>query len=267
MSADDKLDMSLGDIITDDNGGGNDDGDAAAASGDKKGKGKAYSKNLGGGNENRDEQRNHPYKRTNTNVNSFIGHSVASVAGVESRMLKVSARSDPKKVAGSIAHTCRQGEAPTIVGTGSHSVNQGIKAIAIARGFLEEEKIDVTCDPETRNRERCAVSLILRKSAAAPKNQQNTAVADATELRVSANSEAGPVAGAIANTVREGQRVVLLGIGPESVSICVLALSTARKYLADDGIDISFRPEFIHVEMGEESRSVMKFVVLAQQII
>jgi stage V sporulation protein SpoVS len=39
------------------------------------------------------------------------------------------------------------------MGTGQVSVNQAIKAIAIARGYLEENKIDLTVSPVFRNEE------------------------------------------------------------------------------------------------------------------
>lgn len=63
---------------------------------------------------------------------------------VSGRVLKVSAKSNPKHVAGSISHTSRSGDSPALIATGAISVNQAIKAIAIARGYLEDNKIG-TC--------------------------------------------------------------------------------------------------------------------------
>jgi stage V sporulation protein SpoVS len=68
--------------------------------------------------------------------------------------------------------------------------------------------------------------------------------------------------------VRAGSRVVVIAIGPEPVRTACLALSTSRKYLADDGIDIAFRPEFTKVIQGDKNEvNAIKFIILAQQTV
>jgi stage V sporulation protein SpoVS len=54
--------------------------------------------------------------------------------------VKVAAHSDPRKVAGKLAHTCRTSAAPSMVTTGSSCINQAVKAICIARG--EPSQVD-----------------------------------------------------------------------------------------------------------------------------
>ena len=51
-------------------------------------------------------------------------------------MLKVSSKSDPSKVAGAIANLFRESKKVEIQTVGAGSLNQAIKAIAIARGFV-----------------------------------------------------------------------------------------------------------------------------------
>ncbi|MDD2409570.1 MAG: stage V sporulation protein S [Bacilli bacterium] len=51
-------------------------------------------------------------------------------------ILKVSSKSIPSKVAGAIANVFRTDEAVEIQTIGAGSLNQAIKAIAIARGFV-----------------------------------------------------------------------------------------------------------------------------------
>ena len=51
-------------------------------------------------------------------------------------MLKVSSKSNPSKVAGAIANMFRENQYVEIQTVGAGSLNQAIKAIAIARGFL-----------------------------------------------------------------------------------------------------------------------------------
>lgn len=51
-------------------------------------------------------------------------------------IVKVSGESDPRKVAGKLAHTCREQvqPAPAVFTTGTKCINQAVKAICIARG-------------------------------------------------------------------------------------------------------------------------------------
>ena len=51
-------------------------------------------------------------------------------------MLKVSSKSNPSKVAGAIANMFREKHNVEIQTIGAGSLNQAIKAIAIARGFV-----------------------------------------------------------------------------------------------------------------------------------
>ena len=51
-------------------------------------------------------------------------------------ILKVSSKSNPSKVAGAIANIYRENHQVEIQTIGAGSLNQAIKAIAIARGFV-----------------------------------------------------------------------------------------------------------------------------------
>ena len=51
-------------------------------------------------------------------------------------ILKVSSKSNPSKVAGAIANIFRENGTAELQTIGAGSLNQAIKAIAIARGFL-----------------------------------------------------------------------------------------------------------------------------------
>ena len=61
--------------------------------------------------------------------------------------LKVSSKSSPASVAGAIAGLVKDGMPVEIQSVGAGAVNQAIKAIAIARGFLIPSGIDVACTP------------------------------------------------------------------------------------------------------------------------
>lgn len=66
--------------------------------------------------------------------------------------IKVSGMSKPASVAGAIAGIIRNGnEVVEIQAIGAGAVNQGIKAIAIARGFLASSGVDLVCVPSFTN--------------------------------------------------------------------------------------------------------------------
>ncbi|HDT15101.1 MAG TPA: stage V sporulation protein S [Firmicutes bacterium] len=59
--------------------------------------------------------------------------------------LKVSAKSNPKSVAGSIVNNIREGRGIDIVAMGANAVNQTVKAIAIAGEYAEPEGYEILC--------------------------------------------------------------------------------------------------------------------------
>lgn len=61
--------------------------------------------------------------------------------------LKVSSKSSPASVAGAIAGMIKDGVPVEIQSVGAGAVNQAIKAIAIARGFLIPTGCDLACTP------------------------------------------------------------------------------------------------------------------------
>ncbi|NLI96918.1 MAG: stage V sporulation protein S [Synergistaceae bacterium] len=81
--------------------------------------------------------------------------------------LKVGATSDPKTVAGAIAAIVRSGREVEIQAIGAGAVNQGVKAIVVARGYLAPNGIDICCIPafseiEIDGMERTAIKLMIR---------------------------------------------------------------------------------------------------------
>jgi stage V sporulation protein S len=62
-------------------------------------------------------------------------------------VIKVSARSRSTAVAGAIAGVIRQHDRAEVQAIGAGAVNQAVKALAIARGYLERDAIDIVCTP------------------------------------------------------------------------------------------------------------------------
>lgn len=61
--------------------------------------------------------------------------------------LKVSSKSSPASVAGAIAGMVKDGVPVNMQCVGAGAVNQAIKAVAIARGFLIPTGVDISCAP------------------------------------------------------------------------------------------------------------------------
>lgn len=83
-------------------------------------------------------------------------------------ILKVSSNSSPNSVAGAIAGLITDRKMLEIQAIGAGAVNQAIKAIAIARGFVAPSGIDLVCIPaftqvEVENENRTGIKLIIQK--------------------------------------------------------------------------------------------------------
>ncbi|MDQ7027406.1 MAG: stage V sporulation protein S [Anaerolineae bacterium] len=62
-------------------------------------------------------------------------------------LIKVSAKSRSTAVAGAIAGVIRQHNFAEVQAIGAGAVNQAVKALAIARGYLERDALDIACFP------------------------------------------------------------------------------------------------------------------------
>ncbi|RME48258.1 MAG: stage V sporulation protein S [Caldilineae bacterium] len=80
-------------------------------------------------------------------------------------------------------------------------------------------------------------------------------------IKVSAKSRSTSVAGAIAGVVRESGRAEVQAIGAGAVNQAVKAIAIAKGYLALDEIDVICIPSFTEVEIDEQERTALRFVV------
>ena len=83
-------------------------------------------------------------------------------------ILKVSSKSNPNSVAGAIAGLVKESNKVEIQVVGAGALNQAIKAIAIARGFVAPSGVDLVCIPafaevEIEDENRTAMKLIVKK--------------------------------------------------------------------------------------------------------
>lgn len=68
-------------------------------------------------------------------------------------VFKVSSKTEPGKLAGAMAGVVKNGKEVSIQAIGARAVNQAVKAVAIARGFLAPAGIDVAIIPSFKEQE------------------------------------------------------------------------------------------------------------------
>jgi stage V sporulation protein S len=89
-------------------------------------------------------------------------------AATRPSILKVSAHSRPSSVAGAIAGVVRETGRAEVQAIGAGATNQAIKAVAVARSYLQEDGIDIVCIPSfaevlIEQEERTAIRLMIEK--------------------------------------------------------------------------------------------------------
>lgn len=83
-----------------------------------------------------------------------------------SNLFKVASTSNPASVAGAIAGSIRERGRCEMQAIGAGAINQAIKAIAIARGYVAPSGMDLVCIPafidiSIEGEERTAIKLIV----------------------------------------------------------------------------------------------------------
>lgn len=81
-------------------------------------------------------------------------------------VIKVSANSRTSAVAGAIAGVIRENKHAEVQAIGAGAVNQAIKALVLATGYLKEDGIQVVCIPEFADvtideKVRTAIKLVI----------------------------------------------------------------------------------------------------------
>ena len=81
-------------------------------------------------------------------------------------VLKISAKSNPNSIAGALAGVIRERGTAEMQAVGAGAINQAVKAIAIARGFVAPSGLELICIPAFTDilidgEERTAIKLIV----------------------------------------------------------------------------------------------------------
>ena len=82
-------------------------------------------------------------------------------------ILKISSKSNPNSVAGAIAGLIKESQRAEMQAIGAGALNQAVKAVAIARGFIAPSGKDIVCIPaftdiQIDGEERTAIKLIVQ---------------------------------------------------------------------------------------------------------
>ena len=85
-------------------------------------------------------------------------------------MIKVSANSRTSAVAGAIAGVVREHHRAEVQAIGAGAVNQAMKALILATGYLKNDGINVTCVPEfadvtIEDKVRTAIKLVIEPTS------------------------------------------------------------------------------------------------------
>jgi stage V sporulation protein S len=85
----------------------------------------------------------------------------------ELEILKVAANSKPVAVAGALAAIIRENAQAELQAIGAGAVNQAVKAISIARGYVAPSGIDLVCVPSFSDvvidgEERTAIKFVVK---------------------------------------------------------------------------------------------------------
>ena len=76
-------------------------------------------------------------------------------------VLKISSKSNPNSVAGAIAGLVKESIQARMQAIGAGALNQAVKAVAIARGFVAPSGVDLVCIPAFAEVHTMSASLLV----------------------------------------------------------------------------------------------------------
>lgn len=165
-------------------------------------------------------------------------------------ILTVARTSDPKSVAGSIAHCIRDESNPILLAGCPASINQAVKAVIIARQYLCKENMDCRATPEYQGNTSSLRIYITKAELPTPDLEYS-------EISVNSNSDPYKVAGAVSKRIRQGELVAVETMGPQGVFHAMETVAVSRSYLSTDGLELQFTAEFYQRVMQGESRDAV----------
>ncbi|MGI6548974.1 MAG: stage V sporulation protein S [Syntrophomonadales bacterium] len=80
-------------------------------------------------------------------------------------------------------------------------------------------------------------------------------------LKVSATSSPKSVAGALTAVLREYGRAEVQAVGAGAVNQAIKAIAITRGFVAPNGIDLVMIPAFVEIDIDDETRTAIKFLI------
>jgi stage V sporulation protein SpoVS len=181
---------------------------------------------------------------------------------------KVSASSDVRIVAGAIANTARRGTHDLVISAcGAASINQAVKAIAVARGaYLKDDNIEIdVCDVHLADAPQ--FKHLVYMNIRFLRSRERPTIYEKTTHKVSGSSVAGKVAGAIASSLRDGVCCQVSVVGADAMLQAVLAISICAAYINIDPhpLALSFWPDFDTIYVDGERRTGISLYIISKR--
>lgn len=169
----------------------------------------------------------------------------------------VASQSKVKGIAAIIARMVRSEEEqpPVLSAVGASSVNQAVKAIAIARTYVSSDNISLVVEAERKPQEDVRDVIVLTIEKKVIDENTETPVETYTEMKASAKSIPTALAGAIAANIREDKIPRITAIGKGAVFRAICAVSIARRYMKKEDVDLHFFPKFIEVDFDNGTKA------------
>ena len=80
-------------------------------------------------------------------------------------------------------------------------------------------------------------------------------------MKVSRQSNANLVAGALANLIREKKEVAMVVIGAGALNQAIKSIAIARGFVAPSGLDLICVPAFTDIEIDGEQKTAIKLII------
>lgn len=172
------------------------------------------------------------------------------------KIIHIAGHTDTDLVAATVAALARalepvelQAMGPAAAGNALHAVMQanrwlgpaGLRLAVSAR----YERIVINGSPQTAIR----MPVVAQPGQAGSTDPTDDDAEETDLLLVSATSDPGHVAGAIAGCIRRDACSVLQAIGPEAIYAAIKALAIAGRYLAEEAMVLAAEPQLVDVEL------------------
>jgi len=179
-----------------------------------------------------------------------------------------------KKLAGAISHSLRSRGEINVRCFGSAAIGKAAKALAIARGYIGVQNLQLECSPafittQMGDNELTGICFVTFASEKMP----DSVPIDITKCKSTLMVKADPrdieaeerkknvkkLAGAIAHVLDEHKEVVIRCFGNATIGKASKAMAIARGYVATTGADLYCFPAFIVADMNGNERTGIAF--------